>query len=113
MEILWERKSATVSEVVAALPARHRAAFNTVQTILRILETKGHVTHRVEGRAFRYIPLVDREQARTSAVKQVLRRFFDGAPAQLAINLVDQEKLTDDELATLQRHIEEARRSTK
>jgi predicted transcriptional regulator len=109
MEVLWTRKSATVSEVVAALPAGQGAAFNTVQTVLRILEDKGYVSHRVEGRAFRYVPLVDREQARASAVTQVLQRFFDGAPGQLAINLIEREELSADDLARLQGLIDRAR----
>ena len=57
MEILWSRKSATVAEVVAALPEAERTAFNTVQTILRILEGKGYINHVAEGRAFRYAPV--------------------------------------------------------
>ncbi len=109
MEILWLRGSATVSEALSALPARERSAFNTVQTILRILEEKGYVSHRVEGRAFRYVPLVDREQARASAVKHVLQRFFNGAPGQLAINLIEREKLSEDDLGRLAQLIERAR----
>jgi BlaI family penicillinase repressor len=108
MEILWSRKSATVSEVVAALPEAERTAFNTVQTILRILEAKGYISHVAEGRAFRYAPVVDREQARASAVSQVLRRFFNGAPAQLAINLLERSHLSAKELEHLERLVEEA-----
>lgn len=111
MEILWQRGSATVSEALSALPARDRAAFNTVQTILRILEEKGYVAHRVEGRAFRYVAVVDREQARSSAVKHVLQRFFNGAPGQLAINLIERETLSDDDLHHLAQLIERARSS--
>lgn len=111
MEILWTRKSATVSEVVATLAPEGRAAFNTVQTTLRILEQKGYLTHRAEGRAFRYSPIVDREQATAGAVGQVLRRFFDGAPAQLAINLLERSKLSDEELAHIERLVAEARSS--
>jgi predicted transcriptional regulator len=111
MEVLWSRGSATVSEAVSALPAGDGAAFNTVQTILRILEEKGYVKHRVEGRAFRYVPLVDREQARSSAVKHVLQRFFNGAPGQLAINLIERENLSDTDLRRLAELIARARAS--
>jgi predicted transcriptional regulator len=111
MEILWQRESATVSEAVAALAPAHRAAFNTVQTVLRILEEKGYVTHRVQGRAFRYVPLIRREQAQASAVTQVLQRFFNGAPGQLAINLVERETLSESDLARLEQLIEQARSS--
>lgn len=109
MEVIWTRRSATVSEVVAALAPRHRAAFNTVQTTLRILEQKGYLEHRAEGRAFRYAPLVEREQATAGAVKQVLQRFFNGAPAQLAINLLETSTLNDDELTHIERLVADAR----
>jgi predicted transcriptional regulator len=109
MEVLWARRSATVSEAQTALAPSHRAAFNTVQTTLRILERKGYVEHRAEGRAFRYVPVVDREAASTGAVQQVLRRFFNGAPGELAINLLERAELKDDELARIERLVADAR----
>jgi len=109
MEIMWERKSATVSEVLAKLSEDRKVAFNTVQTMLRILERKGYLKHKIQGRAFRYYPIVDRGQASTSAVKHLLKRFFDGAPGKLAINILENERLSGDDLAKLKRLISEAR----
>ena len=109
MEIVWNRKSATVSEVLAALAPERRVAFNTVQTMLRILERKGYLRHRVQGRAFRYFARVDRGQASTSAVRHLLNRFFDGAPGKLAINILENQQLTDADLSRLKRLIAEAR----
>src|ERR1700694_164620 len=109
MEIMWGRKSATVSEVLAKLSEDRKGAFNTVQTMLRILERKGYLKHKIQGRAFRYYPIVDRGQASTSAVKHLLKRFFDGAPGKLAINILENERLSGDDLAKLKRLISEAR----
>ena len=109
MEIVWGRKSATVSEVLAKLSQDRKVAFNTVQTMLRILERKGYLKHKVEGRAFRYYPIVDRGQASTSAVKQLLNRFFDGAPGKLAINILENERLSESDLARLKRLLSDAR----
>ena len=109
MEIVWQRKSATVSEVLANLSDERKVAFNTVQTMLRILERKGYLRHKVQGRAFRYYPIVNRGQASTSAVKHLLNRFFDGAPGKLAINILENERLSEGELATLRRLLHEAR----
>lgn len=110
MEIIWERRAgATVAEVHEALSSERRVAFNTVQTTMRILEDKGYLRHKAEGRAFRYYALVGREQASASAVKQLLNRFFGGAPGQLALNLLQNERLNADELTQLQRLIDEAR----
>ncbi|MDP9025789.1 MAG: BlaI/MecI/CopY family transcriptional regulator [Candidatus Eremiobacteraeota bacterium] len=110
MEIIWDRPDgATVAEVHETLAADRRVAFNTVQTTMRILEDKGYLRHKAEGRAFRYHPIVAREQASASAVKQLLNRFFGGAPGQLALNLLQNERLNKEELAELQRLIDEAR----
>ena len=108
MEIIWERRSATVSEVLADLAPEHKVAFNTVQTTMRILEDKGYLQHRPDGRAFRYQPIVAREQASASAVKQLLNRFFGGAPGQLALNLLQNERLNAGELAELRRLLDKA-----
>lgn len=109
MEVVWDHPGgATVNDVHSALAAERKVAFNTVQTTMRILEDKGYLRHKAEGRAFRYHPVVGREQASTSAVKNLLQRFFGGAPGQLAINLIKNERLSREELAQLKRLIEEA-----
>ncbi|MBC5800494.1 MAG: BlaI/MecI/CopY family transcriptional regulator [Candidatus Eremiobacteraeota bacterium] len=107
MEVLWSAGSGTVSEVLAALDAPKPLAFNTVQTILRILEKKGYVRHREEGRAFRYFALVDKATASRSAVHSVVRRFF-GSPGALAVNLVQNENLGAADLARIRRLIADA-----
>lgn len=100
MEVLWTSGSGTVSEVLSAVETPKPLAFNTVQTMLRILEQKGYVRHSEEGRAFRYFPLVDRAEASRSAVQSVVRRFFD-SPGALALNLIQSESLTPEELARI------------
>lgn len=107
MEVLWSAGSGTVSEVLDALDAPKPLAFNTVQTILRILEKKGYVRHREEGRAFRYFALVDKATASRSAVHSVVRRFF-GSPGALAVNLVQNENLGAADLARIRRLIADA-----
>lgn len=110
MEVLWACGSGTVSEVVARVKSSRAPAFNTIQTILRILEQKGYVRHSEEGRAFRYFPLVDRAQASRSAVQSVVRRFF-GSPGALALNLLQSEDVTDEELRRIRRLIADAEKS--
>jgi predicted transcriptional regulator len=107
MEVLWSSGNGTVSEVLALLRTPKPLAFNTVQTMLRILEQKGYVRHKEEGRAFRYFPLVDRAQASRSAVQSVVRRFFE-SPGALALNLIQSEHVTPEELAHIRRLIAQA-----
>jgi BlaI family transcriptional regulator, penicillinase repressor len=99
MEVLWERGSATVAEVRGAL--EDEMAYTTVLTVLRRLEEKGFVGHDEEGRAHRYRPLVERAEARESALERLTKRLFQGSPELLLTHLVSQRKLSKAELRRL------------
>jgi predicted transcriptional regulator len=105
MEVLWQKRKATVAEVAEALPPPP-LAYNTVLTTMRILEQKGYVQHQEEGRAYVYEPLVEREDAAKNAVGLLLQRFFGNKSAALALRLVEEERPSDDELARLKALIE-------
>lgn len=105
MNVLWDTGAATVEEVIERLDAAAKPAHNTVLTLLRILEKKGYASHRREGRAFRFRPLVDRSGARRSAVRYLLTRFFDDSPGLLVQNLIEQEALSAAEMESLRKLI--------
>jgi predicted transcriptional regulator len=107
MEVLWEKGTATVSEVVERLPKSVPLAYSTVLTTLRILENKGYLRHSKDGRAFVYQPIVGREQARENAITHLLRRFFENSPELLMLNLIQGKKIDARELARLRKRIEE------
>ncbi len=111
MEILWNKGEASVAQVRDALPERGRPAFNTVQTLLRILEHKGFVKHASAGRAFIYSPVVKRVDASRAAVKNLLARFFDNSAALLTVRLLEDDQLTDAELERLRRLATQEKRS--
>ena len=96
MDVLWSRGSATVGDVVDAL-GDPPLAYNTVLTTMRILEKKGYLKHRADGRAFVYSPKVGRDEARTSVVDYVVSRFFDNSPRALMLKLLDAEGLEESE----------------
>ena len=108
MEIIWKRGSGSVAEVLDALPKRGRPAFNTVQTMLRIMEAKGYLRHEEAGRAFVYHPRVARVDAARAAVKNVLSRFFNNSAELLTVRLLQDEHLSAEELVRLRRLIDEA-----
>jgi predicted transcriptional regulator len=83
-----------VSDVADALPKDQPLAYSSVLTTLRILEQKGYVKHKQSGRAFVYHPVVDRTQARRSAVRHLLGRLFDGSPQLLMQSLLEDKTLT-------------------
>jgi BlaI family transcriptional regulator, penicillinase repressor len=109
MSVLWRLTSAAVGDVVSALnTSRPPVSYSTVQTILRILEGKGYVTHDKVARAFVYRPLIDERQARRRALRHLVSRLFDGSPSLLVLNVLDDEELDPQELRRLKRLVEEA-----
>jgi predicted transcriptional regulator len=108
MQVLWDRGQATVGEVVDALRTRPKPAYNTVLTLLRIMEKKGYVTHRKDGRAFIFVPTVARADASRSALQSLVNRFFEGSPKLLMLNLLEDAELSPETLKQLKDRIEEA-----
>jgi len=108
MAVLWERTTATVADDVAALNKKRTVSYSTVQTILRILEGKGYVSHEKVGRAFIFRPRVDERQARRRALRHLMTRMFNGSPSLLVLNVLEDEQIDSDELVRLKKVIEEA-----
>lgn len=109
MNILWDKGATTVKEVVAALPKDQPLAYNTVQTMLQILEKKGFLRHeqQKQGRAFVYHPVVDRNQARRSTVRYIVSRFFDGSPELLMHNILEHEEIDSKAIQRVKQLLEE------
>ena len=109
MHVLWSLKTGTVAEVVDGMTTnKSTPSYSTVQTMLRILESKGYVAHEKVARAFIYKPIVDERQARRRALRHLVSRLFDGSPSLLVLNVLDDEELDPAELKQLKRLIEDA-----
>lgn len=113
MNVLWARDRATVGDVVDTLDESPRPAYNTVLTMLRILERKGYATHEQSGRAHVYMPVVDRVAARQRAVSHLLSRFFDGSPELLVLNLLGRDAPDEEDLRRVRELIEKAAPATE
>ena len=105
MAVLWRQGSGTVAEVRDALPEDF--AYTTVLTVLRTLEDKGYVTHLAEGKAHRYVPLVDQEMAGQSALDRVLDKIFDGSPELLLTQLVAGKSLDATKVRSLRKLLDD------
>jgi predicted transcriptional regulator len=103
MEVIWARGSATVAEVVDALEGKD--AYTTILTLMRILKAKGFLSSRKEGRAFVFVPKVDRDTAARKAVHQLLSKFFGGSPSELVLTFLREEELTPQELEAIKQKI--------
>ncbi len=109
MEVVWQKGKVTVAEVVEALAKTADPAYNTVLTMMTILERKGYVVHVAPkvGRAFIYHAKVDRAKARGNAVRNLLGRFFHDSAEALVLNLIENEKLSDAELKRVRELLKE------
>jgi BlaI family transcriptional regulator, penicillinase repressor len=105
MTVLWDRHRATVADVVAALGKR-AVNYSTVQTLLRILETKGYVAHEKAGRAFVYRPVIDQKQARRRALSHLVARLFNNSPSLLVTNVLEDEQIDPAEIDRLKKLLE-------
>ena len=111
VDILYAQGRATAAEVQAALP--DPPSYSAVRAMLRILEEKGHVAHEQDGPRYVYRPTVARDNAKRSALRHMLRTFFDGSAEQAISALLDDSstRLSDRELDRLARMIDQARRT--
>jgi len=101
MGVLWELGEATADDIRAALPADLHDS--TVRTLLRQLEEKGYVKHKLLGRTFHYQPTVPRENVRAQALRGFIQRFFGGSAEVLVQHLLRDEHLTPEDLDQIRR----------
>jgi len=109
MDFLYRQGRATAAEVQANLP--DPPGYSAVRAMLRVLEQKGHARHEQDGPRYVYVPRVARDRAKRSALRHVVRTFFDGSREQLVAALLDDRstQLSEDELDRLARLIDRAR----
>ena len=110
MDVIYSHGVVTVQEVVDRIP--DPPSYSAVRAMLRVLEEKGHVKHREDGPRYVYLPTVPRDEASRSALRQLVRTFFDGSAQQAAAALLDMSgsDLSEEELDRLSDAIEEARK---
>ena len=113
MEIVYRRGQASAADITGELP--DPPSYSAVRALLRVLEEKGHLRHRKEGKKYVFLPTVARNKARRSAMRQLLRNFFDGSVEQAVASLlsVNEKSLSDEEFDRLSRLIEEARKEDR
>jgi BlaI family transcriptional regulator, penicillinase repressor len=106
MNVLWQKGSATVHEVLEALPAKPALAYNSVLTIVRILEKKGYVKHLKDKRAHVFSPRVDRKDATRFEVRHLVSRFFGNSHDLLVLNILQDKGIDAEELERLRQLLE-------
>lgn len=108
MDIVYQRGRVSVADVLKDLP--DPPSYSTVRALLRILEEKGYLTHKKDGKRYIYHPTQPRHLAGRSALKQIFQTFFDRSIEKTVIALVSEVDLSDEELDRLSRLIEQAKK---
>lgn len=98
MNVLWQKGSATVHQLLEALPGKPSLAYNSVLTTIRILERKGYVKHIKDGRAHIYMPLVGQKEATRFEVRNLVNRFFKNSHELLVLNILENKDMDAAEL---------------
>ena len=107
MDVIWSLGSASVRQVTEQLAKSKGVTYNTVQTIMGILEQKGYLERHKDGRAFFYEALVSRDEAQSQVVEHVVGQFFGGSRRELLLNLLGSDAIDSDELDELKQLLEE------
>lgn len=110
MDIVYEMKEATAFQVMDRLP--EPPSYSAVRALLRVLENKGHLSHRQDGSRYVYSPVLTKEKARRRALRHLLKTFFDNSTEDAVAALLDlsEDKLTEEEYQRLELRIRKARR---
>lgn len=101
MKVLWEKGSGTVQQVLDSIEEKPVLAYNSVLTIIRILERKGYLKHIKDGRAHVFAPVVRQEEATRSEIRRLASRFFGNSREDLVLNILEDRGLEAEELARL------------
>ena len=102
LEILWRIGEGTIDDILKASGEKPPPNYKTVQTLLRIMEKKGQVDHQQVGRAFLFRPLIERGAVHRSSIREFLAKYFTGSRTELLMELLSDERITQDELLQLE-----------
>ena len=100
MQVLWQLDAAFVKDIIRKLP-KPKPAYNTVSTVVRILEQKGFVGHEIHGKSHKYHPLITKDAYTRSFMKGFVKRYFGGSYQQMVSFFTNEDKLSLDELEQL------------
>ena len=101
MKVLWERGSGTVQQVLDSMGEKPALAYNSVLTVIRILERKGYLKHIKDGRAHVYAPVVRQQEATRSEIRRLASRFFGDSHEDLVLNILEDRGVEREELTRL------------
>lgn len=106
MQQLWKLKKAFVKDIIEQLPDDPKPPYNTISSVIRILVTKGYVNYKAYGKTYEYFPAISKGEYRKARIQKLVSGYFGNSPASLVSYLVNEEKLSKEEIKQLKDIIE-------
>lgn len=107
MQVFWRLKKAFVKDIIEQLPDNPKPPYNTISSVVRILEKKGYLGYRAYGKTYEYYPAISKAEYRKLYLKKLLSGYFDNSPVSLLSFMVKEEQLSEDEIAELKKLIDQ------
>ncbi|WP_334055731.1 BlaI/MecI/CopY family transcriptional regulator [Polaribacter sp. P097] len=104
MQVLWDLQESSVKDIITRLP-EPKPAYNTVSTIIRILETKEFVGHKTEGRGYLYYPLIDKDTYSNQSLHKLMNGYFQGSFKSMVSFFVKENKMDVKELESILKEV--------
>ena len=106
MQIMWELKKAFVKDVIEEMPDSPKPPYNTISSVIRILVSKGYVNYKAYGKTYEYFPSISKAEYRKVRIKKLMSGYFGNSPASLVSHIVNEEKLSKEEISRLKELID-------
>jgi len=110
MNVVWDNGKATVHDVKDVISRGRKPAYSTILTMMRKLEAKGYLAHDVDDRTYVYRPIISRQTVRQGVIGDLLDRLFEGSPSLLLNSLVEQNRISEEELREIRKLITKRRK---
>ena len=108
MQVFWKLKKAFVKDVIEELPDDPKPPYNTISSVIRILEKKGYLGYKAYGKTYEYYPAVSKAEYRKMYIQKLLSGYFDNSPASLLSFIVKEENLSEEEIEKLKAMIDQS-----
>lgn len=106
MQILWKLKKAFVKDIIEELPDDPKPPYNTISSVVRILVSKAYVSYKAYGKTYEYFPAISKAEYRKVKIQKIMSGYFENSPASLVSHIVNEEKLSKEEIQQLKELIE-------
>ena len=111
MQVLWNLKKAFVKDIIDAMPDDPKPPYNTISSVVRLLEKKGYVAYKAYGKTYEYFPAISKAEYRKASFKKMFTGYFDNSVESVLSFMVKEEKLSEKDIEEIKKLISENAKS--